>query len=372
MSLSHQELSDLIGEIYECALNPTHWETTLERIATVVNACTATIMRNGSDATFFHNWGMPQETMPAYLTTYAALNPLATVHWHCEVDEPISLEQFMTPEELRATRFYIEFIGPLGWFDFILVALEKSDQHASFLSLTRRQRDGAPSRDELQTIRMLAPHLRRALVVQGVLTQYRSEADNLTAIFDAVRLPVLSFDDTGKLLQANDAAQAFLRQLGTGNWARGMLAPRGSDIYLAADVWRQVGTTAPEAPQRDRQSIAMTAPDGRSFIAHVVPLTPSSTGSIQSAAAAMFIQEVGALNPLPGEVLVKLYGLTPAETRLLGVLARGEGLDATAAALGIAITTARTHLQRIFDKTGTSRQAELVRLVLSAFPTPPG
>jgi len=154
-----------------------------------------------------------------------------------------------------------------------------------------------------------------------------------------------------------------------------MLAPRGSDIYLAADVWRQDGTTVLEAAQPDRQSIAMTAPDGRSFVAHVVPLTPqvsASTGTIPSAASAMFIQEIGALKPLPGEVLVKLYGLTAAETRLLGLLAQGRSLEATAAALGIAITTARTHLQRLFDKTGTSRQAELVRLVLSAFPAPPG
>jgi DNA-binding CsgD family transcriptional regulator len=76
--------------------------------------------------------------------------------------------------------------------------------------------------------------------------------------------------------------------------------------------------------------------------------------------------------PLPGEVLVKLYGLALAETRIIGLLASDLGLDAAAAALGIARTTARTHLKHIFEKTGTSRQSQLMNLVLSALPRPPG
>jgi DNA-binding CsgD family transcriptional regulator len=72
-----------------------------------------------------------------------------------------------------------------------------------------------------------------------------------------------------------------------------------------------------------------------------------------------------------GEVLVKLYGLTHAETRIIGLLASDLSLDAAAAALGISRTTARTHLKHIFEKTGTNRQSQLIKLVLSALPRPP-
>jgi DNA-binding CsgD family transcriptional regulator len=56
-------------------------------------------------------------------------------------------------------------------------------------------------------------------------------------------------------------------------------------------------------------------------------------------------------------------GLTPTEERMLALIV--EGLDTIIAAkrLGIAPTTARTHLQRLFAKTGTARQSELVRFV---------
>jgi len=60
------------------------------------------------------------------------------------------------------------------------------------------------------------------------------------------------------------------------------------------------------------------------------------------------------------------FGLTPAESRLLDALCGGASLSQASASLGVARTTARTHLQRIFDKSGTHRQAELVGLVFGA------
>jgi DNA-binding CsgD family transcriptional regulator len=62
------------------------------------------------------------------------------------------------------------------------------------------------------------------------------------------------------------------------------------------------------------------------------------------------------------------YGLTPAETRLLESLLAGRNLAETATSLGVALTTAKTHLDRIFQKTGVRRQAELMRLAAGVLP----
>ena len=62
-------------------------------------------------------------------------------------------------------------------------------------------------------------------------------------------------------------------------------------------------------------------------------------------------------------LLQQLYGLTPAEARVAQAMLQGHGLDATAKILDIQRTTARTHLYRLFEKTGTHRQSELVRLL---------
>lgn len=60
------------------------------------------------------------------------------------------------------------------------------------------------------------------------------------------------------------------------------------------------------------------------------------------------------------------FDLTPAEARLVLRLVAGDSLKSSAEALGIEYETARTDLEAIFDKTGTSRQMELVILVIDA------
>jgi DNA-binding CsgD family transcriptional regulator len=59
------------------------------------------------------------------------------------------------------------------------------------------------------------------------------------------------------------------------------------------------------------------------------------------------------------------FGLTKAEQGLLDVLVQGASLSDAAQMLGVARSTARTHLQHLFDKTGKRRQVDLLRMVAS-------
>jgi DNA-binding CsgD family transcriptional regulator len=63
---------------------------------------------------------------------------------------------------------------------------------------------------------------------------------------------------------------------------------------------------------------------------------------------------------------VRRYAITPAESRVMMLIVQGMTIAETAEALGISLPTAKTHLARLFDKTGTTRQADLVRLAMSA------
>jgi DNA-binding CsgD family transcriptional regulator len=110
-------------------------------------------------------------------------------------------------------------------------------------------------------------------------------------------------------------------------------------------------------------AIRLTEPDVPPIFAHVLPLTGSDfrTRLQPAAVAAVFIgappdAQDGA------DTVAAAFGLTPAETRLLASLFTGHTLAETAATLGIGGTTAKTHLEHIFLKTGVTRQAELMRL----------
>jgi DNA-binding CsgD family transcriptional regulator len=80
----------------------------------------------------------------------------------------------------------------------------------------------------------------------------------------------------------------------------------------------------------------------------------------------VFVRKVTLALPSPLELLAKLYRLTASEVRVLqGIVSIGN-VPATAKALGVAQSTVKTHLHHVFEKTGTSSQSELVKLVAGA------
>jgi DNA-binding CsgD family transcriptional regulator len=82
----------------------------------------------------------------------------------------------------------------------------------------------------------------------------------------------------------------------------------------------------------------------------------------ESARAIIFIQDCGEASPsIDGAYLRMIYGLTRMEAALTVELMRNDGLQAAADVLGIAHSTAKSYLKRIFEKVGVHRQAELLR-----------
>jgi DNA-binding CsgD family transcriptional regulator len=110
------------------------------------------------------------------------------------------------------------------------------------------------------------------------------------------------------------------------------------------------------------------ARDGERWVAHVLPLTSGirrKAGQDYSAVAAVFVRKAAFDLPHPMDVISNTYKLTPAEMRILMMIVQIGGVPEIAHVLGISETTVKTHLQHVFEKTGTQRQAELVKLVAS-------
>jgi DNA-binding CsgD family transcriptional regulator len=104
--------------------------------------------------------------------------------------------------------------------------------------------------------------------------------------------------------------------------------------------------------------------DGAPAVVHVLPLRLESqpVGGPQRTVAAVV---ASAPRPprFPAATLTSLYELTPAETRVLELIVEGRSPTEIGCGLGVSAATVRTHLQHVFDKTASGRQADLVRLV---------
>jgi len=119
-------------------------------------------------------------------------------------------------------------------------------------------------------------------------------------------------------------------------------------------------------------ALPLTAHDGERYVAHVLPLTAGArrqAGLAFNAVAALFVRRAALEAFAPPELIGRMYKLTPAELRVLLAIVDVGGVPEVAAALGVAVTTVKTHLNRLFEKTGVGRQADLVKLV-AGFSTP--
>ena len=188
----------------------------------------------------------------------------------------------------------------------------------------------------------------------------------MTALLDNPRIGVLELDGRGRILVANDRAHTILRR-GDGLVDRdGMLGARGrADRVrlerLVGDALPASGAVAVSGSMVLRRS-AVVPP----FVVHVKPLgVPRPDYGARHAAALVLIVEPGRQHRINPDLVATTLELTPAETQVAVWLAEGKSVRDMAEATGLTKAAIYWHLQRIYQKHSISRQADLVRLVLS-------
>ncbi len=105
---------------------------------------------------------------------------------------------------------------------------------------------------------------------------------------------------------------------------------------------------------------------GQRYVAHVLPLTSGArqrAGSSHAATAVVVVHKAALETKSAPEAMIAAYKLTLMELRVLLAIVDVGGAPAVAEMLGIAVSTVRSHLKRVYEKTGVSRQVELVKLV---------
>jgi DNA-binding CsgD family transcriptional regulator len=205
---------------------------------------------------------------------------------------------------------------------------------------------------------------RQAVAISNALnlTIIRSEA--LEATLNAFATAVYLTDRHSRIVYMNRAAESQVSTSDVIRVANGHFAPtsRMARVALTKVIEEAIGDGAD--PVTSSFSIALNGGDSAGLIATVLPLAHGALSGI----AAIFVQDPRVMPPFQGEAFAKLYGLTKSELSVLLAMAPGLCIREAAGLLGIGETTAKTHLQHIYFKTGTSKQTELMRLVMSSTP----
>jgi DNA-binding CsgD family transcriptional regulator len=365
-----ERLSSLIGNIYDAALDPALWPEVLERASGYVGGiCSAMVAQDtiAKQGQFFYTWGLAPEEAERYITQYIRLNPanMATM-LQTKVGDVESTATVVPLEEFFASRFYHEWCKPLGICDSVWTFLEKSVTAAAAVAVLRHERQGLADEDTRTRMRLLAPHFRRAVAIAKVIDLHKVEAAAMADSLDGLASAMFLVDAAGRIAHANAAAHVLADSGNVMHSAFGKLTANEAQANQALhDVFAAVAGGAPDI---GAQGIAV--PLGREgaerWIAHVLPLTSGArkkAGVTYSAVAAVFVRKAALDLPHPLEIIAKTFTLTPAEMRVLTAVVQIGGVPEVAPILGVSETTVKTHLQHVFAKTGTSRQADLVKLV---------
>ena len=364
--VSPSSLSGLIGSIYDCALDPQGWERTLADIAGALGSASVALHLNDlrRDEVLFHVLA-GQSLVPdeRYMADLHSLLPRVPV-----LDEPFVLSRHVDPEVARRSPFVQEWCRSRDVADLMQLFLMHDATRLSGLGAAWNDGHGAITDDEFELARLLLPHIRRAVLISDVLDMRTIERKRMAETLDELRCGVVLTDAQSAIVHANRSAEEMMRDGGPISGAGGML--HTMDDQASADLRQAIRrVTQPVSEVRENGfPIRLTAPQAQARFAHVLPLTSGEyrTRLRPEAIAAVFIgvsDDQG-----DAQAIAAAYRLTPAETRVLVSVLAGSTLAATARALGIAETTAKTHLRNIFAKTGVSRQADLVRLSAGLHP----
>ena len=149
---------------------------------------------------------------------------------------------------------------------------------------------------------------------------------------------------------------------------RALLTGRRMVLNKLRDLENGVRAALREAEARTGGSMALTTPDGGLPLSlSVAPVRVPELLLLGGAPAVIVcVTDLDSGVRLPEQRLRDVFGLTPAEARMALALFEGATLAEAAESLRISRFTAQNHLARIFEKTGTNRQAVLIKLMMRA------
>ena len=365
-----EHLSQVLAAFYDAALDPVTWPEALEAACNFLDGAAANIFWQdpvAQSAMVFHSWNDNLDFIESYLKYYLRLNPFFPAVTFIDPGVIFSGGDVIPHAEFQKTRFFGEWVEPQGFIDVVGVNLYRFSTSAACFSVRRSKAQGVVDEEMRRRMALIAPHVRRAVMIGREIDRQKSMSTKLSAILDSVTAGAFLVDAAGRVDFTNEAGDALLKDGALLKMRDGSLtavdpaANRALRATLAATAIGNDVSLGLGAP-----SIVLASQSGERFLAHVLPL---STGARQkaslgySATAAIFVRRAEIPVVSGVEAVARSHKLTSSEIRVLQAVGTGGSVREIADALGITSATVKTHLASIFRRTGARRRSDLLRQI---------
>jgi DNA-binding CsgD family transcriptional regulator len=366
---SEELILEIVELIYKAAGNQDDWAAVLERLVQALRGNIATMHHqdvSSQESSFSALWNLDPALIPPYIAYYGARNPLMTTRPELIRTGAVNTSQMLCPDELLLRgEYYNDYLSHLGVLYGVGATLRSDGANSSNISIFRKLGAEPFGEQERKFLLILVPHLQQAFQIHTRIQGLERKADAAADAIDQLTRGVVLLGADGRVLLANSSATALCASdPALKLTARGLVAAVPSENRRLHQLIRGALTTGKGLHAGGGTSISRS---GLRRPLHVL-VTPLRTSAIhlgkEVPTVAVFISDPDRKPISESQVFSLLYGLTQAESRLALSLAEGRSLKDAAEQLGVAQSTVRSQLKSIFGKTNTSRQSQLVRLLL--------
>jgi DNA-binding CsgD family transcriptional regulator/PAS domain-containing protein len=369
-------LPSLIGLAYDAALDPRCWETFLHSYAAAVNARTAVLLYHDARQQLggvSNSVGLDSDALRRYNEYFAKIDPWflsATARGVFRTGEVFTGEDVISRANLIRTEYYNDYARDYG-LTRVLAGVIRRDGHViSTISSVRLTSEESFSDRERRVLTTLMPHLQRAMQVSRRLSTLERANETTLDLLDRMPIGVIAVRKDGGIAFANRSAQDIL-DAGDGltSEADGLKATVPAEHRILQSLLRSAATVVEGRGVDSSGAMAVSRPSSVEPLSVLVtPLRSHALAELhdETCVAALFVTDPSRTVRTDEQFIREFWGLTPTEATIAVKLASGASIAAIAAQLAITNGTARWHLKRVFAKTNTARQADLVRVLTSS------
>ncbi|MGH6734974.1 MAG: helix-turn-helix transcriptional regulator [Methyloceanibacter sp.] len=306
------------------------------------------------------------EALERYHRDFALIDPAPPAFIARPAGTAIPTRRLLPEEYRRPSAFLGEFFRPLGLEECLGGTLASTNGRFALVGLHRAPERKAFDDDDIAKLQALMPHLSRALQLRRAFLSLDRKAVALSEACERLAAGVIGLDDENRSLFVNAAAASMGRAndgLAIDRQGRPYVLDRAANhrlTQLAADVKAGGAGGVARIPR------AGGKPSYLAFVAPFVLDDGLDNGSQARRGVLYVIHDPLSREPSAPQLIAALFSMPVAAANMVAALANGESLALYAEQTGISMNTVRFHLKTAYARTGTRRQAELLRLVTAA------
>ncbi len=367
------QITGLIGQIYLAAFDPTQWTPAIQSTRQLLNSsavCLTNHANNGT-ATWAFNTDQDEGYFRKYVEEHTQTNPYVTSLSAGPLHRIVADRNLFDVDTFRRSTFWNEWMKPQDMYDGLCCKLNHTATGLTFVDIRRGPNQPSFENSEAELFALLTPHFERA----SQINEQMRLANALTATFSRLPFGAVVVDADLRILEMNDPAGVLL------DTGHAELTRRNGFLTVQSQSLRQLKKLVAEAcglhmngvvGSGGRIIIESSGDAGQvaDYVLEIAPVFDSPFAGLTSGRCAIvIIKKIDMGNPDGFDEQIRaIFKLTPSESRLAALLASGFSLKDAAMETGLKNSTARAYLERLFHKTGTHQQSQLVALLKNAAP----